>query len=243
MIFFVAHCLKVEDIEIELSGDSRRHLLITGKNGSGKTSLLEALVKCLKAAVLVPNQDVRKIFDSAKCLSEATNSGIKVEFNSETGLVKDFASGKFVTAYFPAYRKTNIAMAHGVEDMKFASNYELNADARQENDLKVEENIRAWFNRFEAALGVLLEDKALKLEYDYKNYNFLLYQAGREPFGFDALSDGYSSVIQIVAGLIMRMEQNWLLKGKLSDYNVEGIALIDELETHLHIGLHCKESS
>ena len=33
----------LENIEIELSEDSRRHLLITGKNGSGKTSLLEAL--------------------------------------------------------------------------------------------------------------------------------------------------------------------------------------------------------
>ncbi len=33
------------------------------------------------------------------------------------------------------------------------------------------------------------------------------------------------------------MEQNWLKTGKLSSYDTEGIVLIDELETHLHIGL------
>ena len=33
------------------------------------------------------------------------------------------------------------------------------------------------------------------------------------------------------------MEQNWLKKGVLSSYDTEGIVLIDELETHLHIGL------
>ena len=87
---------------------------------------------------------------------------------------------------------------------------------------------------------MLLEDESIKIEYDYRNYNFLLHQDGRLPFGFNELSDGYSSVIQIVTNLIMRMEQNWLLKGKMSDYNVEGVALIDELETHLHIELQRK---
>ena len=78
------------------------------------------------------------------------------------------------------------------------------------------------------------------MTYDYRNYNFLIHQNGRNPFGFNELSDGYSSVIQIVTGLIMRMEQNWLLKGTLSEYDVEGIALIDEPETHLHIELQRK---
>ena len=33
------------------------------------------------------------------------------------------------------------------------------------------------------------------------------------------------------------MEHNWLKKGKLNSYSSEGIVLIDEIETHLHIGL------
>ena len=142
--------------------------------------------------------------------------------------------------------------------MKLVANYALDADpakllvkymvhlkaqqsfANQEHEPQVVQNIQAWFNRFEAALGVLLEDNSVQMEFDYKNYNFLIHQFGRLPFGFNELSDGYSSVIQIVSGLIMRMEQNWLLKGTLSNYNIEGVVLIDELETHLHIELQKK---
>lgn len=109
--------------------------------------------------------------------------------------------------------------------------------ARNEGDLAVVEMIDQWFERFTTALKVLLDNKNLKLTYDYKNYDFKIIEEGRNPFGFDQLSDGYSAAIQIVADLILRMEKNWLRKGVLSSYDVEGIVLIDELETHLHIGL------
>ncbi len=42
----------LESLDIILSSDERRHLLLTGKNGSGKTSLLETLTDCLRAAVM-----------------------------------------------------------------------------------------------------------------------------------------------------------------------------------------------
>lgn len=248
----------LENIEICLSESERRHLLITGKNGSGKTSLLESVLKCLRGALYDPEQYKRKIYNSESWLEADKNLGVKVHFNFEGCLKENFNAGEFVTAYFPALRKAKIILAKGVEDVKLGVNYELEATpeeqlikymvhlktqqayARQEGDIQIEENIQAWFNRFEKALRVLLENESIKMEYDYRNYNFLLHQDGRLPFGFNELSDGYSSVIQIVTNLIMRMEQNWLLKGKLSDYNVEGVALIDELETHLHIELQRK---
>ena len=59
-------------------------------------------------------------------------------------------------------------------------------------------------------------------------------------FRSDMLSDGYSSVIQIVSDLILRMDKNWLLRDEISKYDIEGIVLIDEIETHLHIGLQKK---
>lgn len=248
----------LENIEICLSETERRHLLITGKNGSGKTSLLESVLKCLRVALYIPEQYARKIYNSEIWIEAGKDIGVKVHFNSEGWLKENFNAGEFVTAYFPALRKAKIILAKGVEDIKLVANYEFSATpeeqlikymvhlktqqayARQEGDIQVEENIQAWFNRFEKALRVLLEDGSIKIEYDYRNYNFLLHQDGRLPFGFNELSDGYSSVIQIVTNLIMRMEQNWLLKGKMSDYNVEGVALIDELETHLHIELQRK---
>lgn len=44
----------------------------------------------------------------------------------------------------------------------------------------------------------------------------------------------------IISDLILRMDKNWLLKNHLSQYDIEGIVLIDELETHLHIELQKK---
>lgn len=36
------------------------------------------------------------------------------------------------------------------------------------------------------------------------------------------------------------MDKNWILNNELSEYDIEGIVLIDELETHLHIELQKK---
>lgn len=43
--------------------------------------------------------------------------------------------------------------------------------ARNEGDKEIVERIQQWFDRFESALQVLLDEKSIHLEYDYKNYN------------------------------------------------------------------------
>ncbi len=57
---------------------------------------------------------------------------------------------------------------------------------------------------------------------------------GREPFRLvdNQLSDGFSSVLQLVSELLLRMEAV-----TAGSYEVSGIVLIDEIETHLHIKL------
>lgn len=57
---------------------------------------------------------------------------------------------------------------------------------------------------------------------------------GRNPFDFTQLSDGYSAAIRILADLMMRMDQNWLMNNTGLVLDTEGIVLIDEIETHLH---------
>ena len=186
------------------------------------------------------------------------NSGVEVDVSNVVGLDRLYSQGEFVTAYFPADRKTVIHRAKGVQDVKLENQYSLDdtpenillkymvhlktqqAYAKNENDLSVEKKIAEWFSRFENALKVLLSDDSIRLIYDYKNYNFLIEQKGRNPYSLDELSDGYSAIIGIVADLILRMDRNWLLKGELSQYDVEGVVLIDELETHLHVELQRK---
>lgn len=275
----------LSNIVISLNSDQRQNLIITGKNGSGKTSLLIALQKYLqaindqrfqelidyyiprlpviqesinKAATKTEKYEIKK--DNAFTLSQIEQyaNGVKILFNDCEHIESLYAQGDFITAYFPADRKIQIIRSKGVEDIKLSDAYAVNSEpgillhkymvhlktqqsyARNEGDKVIVGRIQKWFDRFVGALRVLLDNDTIDLEYDYKEYNFKIHESGRIPFGLEELSDGYSSVIQIVSDLILRMDRNWLLDDKISQYDVEGIVLIDEIETHLHIALQKK---
>lgn len=184
--------------------------------------------------------------------------GLEVHFNKYNDLDMLYKQGNFVIAYFSAERKTKIVHPDGVQDIKLKEVYNVKdkpgnlfvkymvhlktqqAYARNECDTENVIRIQKWFDRLENALKILFDDETLQLKYNYKEYDFKIIEKGREPFGFDQLSDGYSAVIHILSDLILRMDKNWILGNELSEYNMEGIVLIDELETHLHIELQKK---
>ena len=272
----------LSNIDIELNRDKRSHLLLTGKNGSGKTSVLNAIKRYLKAindstlsdvVVKYPNwirdaerdlfnarNDTEK-YKAKKDLEQWSNAlgkyfqGVSMIFNSTDGIEGLYRAGKYLTAFYSADRRVGITRQNRIENIILENNYSLDSNpgavllqylvhlktqqafARNENDTSTVQMLDQWFNRFEYALRTLLDDQSIKLKYDYKNYTFEIIEDGREPFGLDQLSDGYSAVIQIVADIVLRMEQNWLKKGELNSYSAEGIVIIDELETHLHIAL------
>lgn len=68
----------------------------------------------------------------------------------------------------------------------------------------------------------------------------ILIQNNREPYGFNELSSGYSSILNIVSDLILRIDKNRAAICRNYAFDTEGIVLIDELETHLHIELQKK---
>ena len=275
----------LSNITIELKKDRRTNLLLTGKNGSGKTTVLQEVKKYLNAITNMQFSELNNTaldnmmyfknqMQSASNEDERYNAqknyevwfneikrykdGTSILFNNTDGIDGLYQNGKFILAYYGADRKTEIRKISGVEEVVLDTSYNLDSNpgttllkylvhlktqqayARNEGDMETVEVLEQWFDRFTEALKTLLDDPGLKLEYDYKNYNFQIIEEGRKPFGFDQLSDGYSAAIQIVADLILRMEQNWLKQGTLSTYDTEGIVLIDELETHLHIALQKK---
>lgn len=255
---FVKKLHHLSDLHISLDPDNRQHLLLTGKNGSCKTSLLLAIQTFLSA---LHDQCLELLFPPAvapKYYDNLYKKGIDIQFNTSSNLDALYETGDFIIAAFPADRKTQIHSADGVINVKLDQQYPLSSDpgqlllqymvhlktqqsyATNEGDTHTVEQVRKWFDRFESALRILLDDDTLSLKYDFKSYDFKLYKNGREPFGFHQLSDGYSSVLHIVSNLILRMDRNWLLNDRLSEYDLEGIVLIDELETHLHIELQKK---
>ena len=275
----------LKNIEIKLNLEKRQHLILTGKNGSGKTSVLQAMksyllslsqgnfnhlkndypkwIEMYKSHLLNAQSEAEK-YTAKKDLERTTaqmlnyNKGAEITLSNSGTLEEAYSTGDFIVAFFPADRLSKIQRVHGAEDVKLAAKYGIEdrpaqtllkymvhlktqqAYAKNESDLDVETKITEWFCRFENALKVLLSDDSIRLIYDYKNYNFLIEQKGRNPYSLDELSDGYSAIIGIVADLILRMDRNWLLKGELSQYDVEGVVLIDELETHLHVELQRK---
>ena len=275
----------LSDIKIKLDSNKRQHLLLTGKNGSGKTSLLLEIEKFLRA---INDEKLSQVFDQyptwineakKKVLSASSDSekyaadkdlkqclgflkkysdGVQINLNQYEGLEMMYHNGKFITAYLPSERKAQFMRPNGVENITLENTYGIDesagdillkymvhlktqqAYARNEGDQTTANQIQKWFDRFDSALQILLDEESIHIEYDYKKYDFKIRQNGREPFSFNELSDGYSSVIYIVSDLILRMDKNWLLEDKISEYDYQGIVLIDELETHLHIELQKK---
>ena len=275
----------LSDIKIKLDSNKRQHLLLTGKNGSGKTSLLLEIEKFLRA---INDEKLSQVFDQyptwineakKKVLSASSDSekyaadkdlkqclgflkkysdGVQINLNQYEGLEMMYHNGKFITAYFPSERKAQFMRPNGVENITLENTYGIDesagdillkymvhlktqqAYARNEGDQTTANQIQKWFDRFDSALQILLDEESIHIEYDYKKYDFKIRQNGREPFSFNELSDGYSSVIYIVSDLILRMDKNWLLEDKIREYDYQGIVLIDELETHLHIELQKK---
>ncbi|MCP5046807.1 MAG: AAA family ATPase [bacterium] len=236
----------LKDIIIPLSQDKRKHLILTGKNGSGKTSVLMGIANRLNKFELrlLPPSELSKLMISA--------GDTKLEFNSG-GVGKLYSTGHFLLAVYAAKRKAELVKPSGLNKIDLREYYEIDHQpgkqfiqymvnlkaeksfARDDHDLKTVEDIERWFDTFENSLREIFEDPSLKLEFDRRNYNYNIIQKGKETFDFNTMADGYAAIINVVTDLILRME-----KHKTKSYDVQGIVLIDELEAHLHIDLQKK---
>ena len=254
----------LRNISIKLDADKRQHLILTGKNGSGKTSVLNEIKRTLHNVVRdghgmdQEHKSKNMIMAYTQIPAEGTGNSTRSQIvYSRGGEISDlYTHGNFITAFFPAVRPINdITEPQGVEEVILKPVFTVDDDpakdiarymvhlktqqifAKDANDAQTEQNIEAWFNRFENSLKILMDDASVRLKYEYKKYSFEIQQDGREQANFNHLSDGYASVFRIFADLIMRMDQNWLSGNQLSEYNKEGVVLIDEIETHLHLEL------
>ncbi len=271
----------LRDIQIGVGKDEMQHFILTGKNGSGKTSTLDALSKYINA--LATNKELirysesvtlwklkeekrKQSDDSENSIYEAQQNrefyeekikeikeGIELEFNCpKDDLYALFEQGKYVIAYYKADRSFKAEVPKFVEKVVLKDNYGIADTPRYEfvkylvnlkmtealanNDKKSEKAnaIREWFDKFENLLVRIFEDDSLKLLFDVDDFTFSISVEGKEPFDFNTLSSGYGAVLDIVVDIILRMENK---TNKKFLFEVPGIVLIDEIETHLHIDL------
>ena len=266
----------LKDINLPLEKEDYPHLMITGKNGSGKTSLLNAIANHIER---IANDDY-KSFESyerqieywEKQLKDNSKNTLSIEkdleywksqyelffgevivaFEDVDNLIRKYQDGNFIIAFYEAHRTIkNLQEPKNPTKPKLQDKWEIKQTSTQEflkflADLKIQEalarneklekdanQIREWFVNFERLLGEIFQDKDLQLYFNYKDYSFKILTKGKE-FKFTELSDGFAAVLDIIVDLILKMQhKNQLTRA----YECEGIVLVDEIETHLHLEL------
>lgn len=277
-IYNVRH---LKDIVIPLSKEECKALILTGKNGSGKTSVLKALGQFMKETVTrnyetqekyqaLVNDYEKKISKQPQTEEEKNQmrndkkwldewkkallhwtTGAVAEYPSYADLKDKYQNGNFILAYYGDDREINVAISKNIEKVDLQSVYAMEdrpskqlvkylvnlksteAFALAQGNKERANEIKEWFLRFEQVLQSVYEDESLHLDFNIETFQFTIIQKNRDPFDFNSMSMGYAAVFDIIGDLIMRMEAH-------RRYDIEGLVLIDEIETHLHVALQKK---
>lgn len=272
-------------IRIPICADKRKHLILTGKNGCGKTSILQCIDDFLNDMIQDdfserdphsqiadikdridelyktrdPQKDIekerlrlhREIRDIEMETSWRWNDGCVLTANDARELRRKYSEGKFILRYFRDDRRANVDTCTNPAEMEMKQVYGSNEhpaenigkfmanmkfvqafikDKKTEATEKRNRYIDDWFARFEQILQNIYENQELRLCFDEEKFRFFVKLPGREQIPLEHMSRGYTVVFDIIGDLMMRMESR-----KTCD--LEGIVLIDEVETHLHISL------
>lgn len=261
----------IENVEIGVVDDAHPHLILTGRNGSGKTVTVDAIAKYLDDLLFTTKG--KQYTNYAKALAEAKNpqekrkaeknleawrtkwvanhSAVEVELSNREEITEKYDKGEFIIAYYGADRKVkmreggvpskpNIPQKTAVKNelvgefLNFLAFQKIVASlAGNEGKHDDQKRIEEWFDGFEGLLRKIYGDDSLRLVFGYQpNFKFTINTRGKN-FGFNAMADGYKALLEIVADLIMKMQQQG--GGLTGAYKKEGIVVIDEVETHLHL--------
>lgn len=242
----------LRNIDIPIANKKAPHLIITGKNGSGKTVLLNAIADFLDNIKDNTTLGIRNLGEKLDIFIEHQHieiTEINLDILNATKLIYSYQKGDFIMAFYEAARKvkmdeprnpTKPVLANHAPIRKTSTNQFLNflsdlkiqeALARNENQINDADEINKWFVDFTGILHQIFQDNDLCLKFNYKDYSFHILSHGKK-FKFTELSDGYAAILDIVVDLILKMQsKNSLTRA----YKKKGIVLIDEVETHLHL--------
>ncbi len=271
----------LQNIHIPLSDTKRKHLILTGKNGCGKTSVLTALAEHfqyvvsqqfqvradIENSIAIFRKEIEKDNDteagrihkgeklrllriSQERLKKWT-SGVVSSCTSFQSIRDKYTEGKFIFAYYRDRRQIEMEPYKDIQQVELKPVYSMDetpgaklckylvnlkamqAFANQDGDHECDREVNEWFERFERILQVIFDDTNIKLEFNKRTYQFSIVQTGHEPFDFNTMSSGYAAIFDIINDLLMRMEAQ-------KNYNLQGVVLVDEIETHLHLELQKK---
>lgn len=231
--------------------------ITTGTNPAEVVAKINDTKERIEFYVKTQNEDYpQKDKDNLKYLTGQyinVTAGMWLDFNTSfTKIQKEFEAGRFIVAYYKADRVFSSVEPKYVEKVQLKSEYMINEMPRTEFikyllDLKMTQalavtggkkdkahTISVWFENFNNLLKQIFNDESVEMVFDEDTFKFSIAMDGREPFDFNTLSSGYAAILDIVADLIIRMEKQI---NRSFDFNIPGVVLIDEIETHLHLEL------
>jgi len=273
----------LHNIDIKLSKESRCHLLITGKNGSGKTSLLDAIAKyletifnvdynqslegleknikqdennleyCIKQGYSVQVEETKHRLEYYNKRKQELYGALQLDFVDENAFKYSVKSGDIIVAYYKDYRNPHFIEPKSPELPEYSISTQLMNDTKENQFLKLlvhykvqgamegfEGNgaqagvINKWFDNFLKILRKLFNDDKLELIFNPRDYTFTLRDKQKKEFKFTQLPAGYRAALDIISDLILKMQS----KGQVNlSLDQEGVVLIDEVETHLHLSM------
>jgi predicted ATP-binding protein involved in virulence len=253
-------------IDTGVNSDSFKHIIITGKNGSGKTTILNRIALVLDniRAGNSSNQTIRSWESQIKPSSSNKQNSqkkqlndVKLVFNSDYYQRLAAIKTEFIFSFFNVNRsaqfnevksvttKTNLKLSLGSSNsagfIKKFKQYLVNKKVYEAFDMiesKVEQvnENKKFFNRFTQMLREIFHDEKLELEFKKETFEFFLKQGDGRKITFNQLSDGFSAFLSILIDLLMRTDMIRQQKHDFS-YNPNGFVLIDEPETHCHLAM------
>lgn len=271
----IKDCYAVKDVNIPKQPvDELKHIILTGKNGSGKTTILNRIALIINEASKGNSKDSSILNLKGVIESNKTHPGRKdweYTINELSGIDLHFISDNirplsleiednkpYIFSFFRAHRKVELSVVNTVtteeqftksinvrenqeEFTKLFKQYLVNKKVyeafdfmNKKNDDINENNV--FFTNLTQILQNIFEDKELKLEFKQENFEFYITLKDQRRITFNHLSEGFSAFLSVVMDLIIRTD---LIRKQRNDFNFQpqGIVLIDEPETHLHLSM------
>jgi predicted ATPase len=215
-----------------------RWIFITGENGYGKTTLLQAI-----ALGLSGDPDLEKYLDSNTRISielvHQNEKAFPVRTKGNISNLERYDYGQFVLGYGPARLNVQSKASENKEDRicnnvlslfdyeTYLKNINYELFASNHSDLKTYAELEVLIKTVTKGRisGIKIKDREAQFIETLSNGDSL------EPMPLSKLAAGFRSIINIVIDIYLRFKKIHQNKRYVDFY---GIVLIDEIENHLH---------